>query len=69
MVFEPETNQGFQNTETKQFNSPLKVEDSNFKFVGNATILTSGTIQSPNYVRGERGWCLYANGDVDFPGI
>ena len=69
MAFEPETNQGFQNVETKQFNSPLTKEVSNFKFVGNATILTSGTIQSPNYERGVSGWCLYANGDVDFPGI
>ena len=68
-MFKPETNQGFESAEKDQFNSPLKVEEFNFKFVGNATILTSGTFQSPNYERGVRGWCLYANGDVDFPGI
>lgn len=69
MAFEPETNQGFQNVETKLFNTSSVSVLNNLQFVGNATKLFNGTIQSPNYERGTRGWCLYANGDVDFPGI
>ena len=69
MAFEPETNQGFQNVDSSQANTPGLPILNNFKFVGNASILITGTFQSPNYERGVRGWCLYANGDVDFPGI
>ena len=68
-MFEPETNQGYENTETKQFNSPLKVLDSNIQFKNGISVLVAGTIQSPNYERGVRGWCLYADGKIDFPGI
>lgn len=67
--FKPETNQGFESMEEKQANSPAIAVLGNIQTIGGISKLISGTIQSPNYLRGVRGWCLYANGNIDFPGI
>lgn len=68
-MFEPETNQGFENVEEKQANSPSLIINGNIQFNGSSTKLTFGTIQSLNYEKNVRGWCLFADGNVDFPGI
>lgn len=68
-MFKPETNQGYENVDTKQINSPALPVLTNIQQNGTASVLISGTIQSPNYERGVSGWCLYADGNMDFPGI
>lgn len=42
------------------------IAGSNIIPTGGSTIMNGGSLQSPNYSKGDSGWCIFADGSVEF---